>query len=112
MSNLYVVGTPIGNLSDITKRAIQTLKKSQLIAAEDTRVTGRLLLEFSITTRMISFNKHNAYKRIPIIIEELKSGDVSLVTDAGTPGISDPGFELISAKSNTCLLYTSPSPRD
>ena len=101
MSNLYVVGTPIGNLSDITKRAIQTLKTSQLIAAEDTRVTGKLLHEFSITTRMISFNKHNASKRIPIIIEELKSGDVSLVTDAGTPGISDPGFELISAISNT-----------
>ena len=101
MSNLYVVGTPIGNLSDITKRAIQTLKKSQLIAAEDTRVTGKLLYEFSITTRMISFNKDNASKRIPIILEELKSGDVSLVSDAGTPGISDPGFELISAISNT-----------
>ena len=101
MSNLYVVGTPIGNLSDITKRAIQTLQKSQLVAAEDTRVTGKLLYEFSITTRMISFNKNNASKRIPIILEELKSGDVSLVTDAGTPGISDPGFELISSISNT-----------
>lgn len=101
MTTLYVVGTPIGNLSDITKRAIQTLKKSKLIAAEDTRVTGKLLQEFSITTRMISFNKHNASKRIPIIIEELNSGDVSLVADAGTPGVSDPGFELISAISNT-----------
>ncbi|MEI6380661.1 MAG: 16S rRNA (cytidine(1402)-2'-O)-methyltransferase [Cyanobacteriota bacterium ELA615] len=96
-STLYLVGTPIGNLEDMTFRAIKTLSSVDLIAAEDTRHTGRLLAHFQITTAQISYHQHNQSTRIPELIEHLEQGkSIALVTDAGMPGISDPGYELVS----------------
>ncbi len=96
--SLYVVGTPIGNLEDISYRAIQTLKKVDAIAAEDTRHTGKLLHHFQIQTPQISYHQHNIGQRTPELIQRLQSGqDLAIVTDAGMPGISDPGYELIQA---------------
>lgn len=93
---LYVVATPIGNLKDITLRALELLKKVDLIACEDTRVTGRILHYYQIKTPMVSFHQHSGQEKIDRIITDLKSGkDVALVTDSGTPGISDPGAKLI-----------------
>jgi 16S rRNA (cytidine1402-2'-O)-methyltransferase len=93
---LYVVATPIGNLEDITLRAINTLQKVDLIAAEDTRHTGKLLQHFQIKTPQISYHQHNQQKRTPELVEKLLQGKaIALVTDAGMPGISDPGYELI-----------------
>lgn len=95
---LYVVGTPIGNLEDMTYRAIQTLKEVDAIAAEDTRHTGKLLHHFQIKTPQISYHQHNIHQRTPELIQRLTSGDaIAIVTDAGMPGISDPGCELIQA---------------
>ena len=111
MPSLYIVGTPIGNLSDISERAIQTLHESHTIVAEDTRITGKLLSRFGIKTPMVSFNKDNAEKRIPSLIKILNEHDMSLVTDAGTPGISDPGFELIrSLRSHAVDIIPIPGP--
>lgn len=94
---LYVVSTPIGNLKDITFRAVETLRNADLIAAEDTRRTGKLRKEYQIDTRMLSFYSHNRAKRLPEIVDRLISGSsVALVTDSGTPGISDPGSLLIT----------------
>ena len=93
---LYIVSTPIGNLKDITFRAIDTLKLVTFIAAEDTRHTKKLLNHYNIDTKMISYFEHNRVRRIPKIIGLLESGtDIALVTDAGTPGISDPAYKLI-----------------
>ena len=93
---LYVVSTPIGNLDDITYRAVDTLKAVDLIAAEDTRHTGRLLSNFGIQTRQIPYHDHNKEKVTPRILDEITDGkNVAVVSDAGTPGISDPGFYLI-----------------
>ncbi|MDH3690085.1 MAG: 16S rRNA (cytidine(1402)-2'-O)-methyltransferase [Gammaproteobacteria bacterium] len=93
---LYVVATPIGNLEDITARALRVLSEVALIAAEDTRHTGKMLLHFGISTTMTSFHDHNERDRIPRILQRLQQGeDVALVSDAGTPLISDPGYELI-----------------
>ncbi len=95
---LYLVGTPIGNLEDMTMRAIKTLQTVDLIAAEDTRHTGKLLHHFQISTSQISYHDHNSQTRIPELLERLMQGQaIALVTDAGMPGISDPGFELVKA---------------
>jgi 16S rRNA (cytidine1402-2'-O)-methyltransferase len=95
---LYVVGTPIGNLEDMTFRAIQVLQQVGLIAAEDTRHTGLLLQHFQIATPQISYHDHNRHSRLPDLLERLHQGQaIALVTDAGMPGISDPGSELVAA---------------
>lgn len=95
---LFVVATPIGNLEDITLRALRVLREADVIAAEDTRRTAKLLSHFAIGTRTISFHEHNAAARLSPLLERLGRGEtVALVTDAGTPGISDPGLELIRA---------------
>ncbi len=93
---LYVVGTPIGNLEDITLRALNTLKASDLIACEDTRRTQKLLNHYDIRTRTISYHEHNEMTRAPELVLEMEQGSViSLVSDAGTPVLSDPGFRLV-----------------
>jgi 16S rRNA (cytidine1402-2'-O)-methyltransferase len=95
---LYVVGTPIGNLEDISFRAIKILQAVDLIAAEDTRHTGKLLQHFQITTPQISHHQHNIQQRIPELVQQLQQGKaIAVVTDAGMPGISDPGAELVQA---------------
>ncbi len=95
---LYVVGTPIGNLDDITLRALKTLENADLIAAEDTRHTLSMLEHFGLKKPLISYFEHNKLSRGPEIIEKLKDGaDVALVSDAGMPGICDPGYELIQS---------------
>jgi 16S rRNA (cytidine1402-2'-O)-methyltransferase len=95
---LYVVPTPIGNLQDITLRALDVLKSVKTIFAEDTRTTGNLLKHYSIQTPLRSFHAHNEHQTLSGIIELLQNGtEVALVSDAGTPGISDPGFLLIRA---------------
>ncbi|MEK0178545.1 MAG: 16S rRNA (cytidine(1402)-2'-O)-methyltransferase [Oscillatoriales cyanobacterium] len=95
---LYIVGTPIGNLEDMTFRAIKILQAADFIAAEDTRHTGKLLQHFQIKTPQISYHEHNRHQRLPELIDKLLLGkDIALVTDAGMPGISDPGSELVKA---------------
>lgn len=97
-SVLYVVPTPIGNLEDITLRALHVLKNVDVIAAEDTRTTKFLLDHYNIEKPLLSFYSHNEQVRVPQIIERLKKGDaVAIVSDAGTPGISDPAFSIITA---------------
>ncbi len=94
---LYLVATPIGNLQDITLRALRVLKEVDVIACEDTRQTQKLLNHYGITTHTISYHEHNEMTRAPELVKELQEGaSVALVTDAGMPGISDPGFRLIS----------------
>ena len=97
MGALYVIGTPIGNLEDITFRAARILASVPLVAAEDTRVTRRLLTHLDAKPRLLSCNEHNWSRRLPSLLEALESGDVALVTDAGSPGISDPGAGLVAA---------------
>src|SRR6266700_5071032 len=93
---LYVVGTPIGNLSEITLRALEVLKSVDLIAAEDTRHSGMLLKHFEIKKPLLSYHEHNEAMRAAQLVERLAAGeDVALITDAGTPGLSDPGARLI-----------------
>lgn len=95
MGTLYIVPTPIGNLEDITLRGIRILREVSLIAAEDTRTTRNLLNHFQITTPLTSYHEHNKLSKLETIFNALETGDVALVSDAGTPGISDPGYELI-----------------
>ena len=95
---LYLVPTPIGNLQDMTFRSVQILKEVDLICAEDTRNTGLLLKHFEIETKQYSFHEHNAYEKIPDLLERLKSGlSLAQVSDAGMPSISDPGHDLVKA---------------
>jgi 16S rRNA (cytidine1402-2'-O)-methyltransferase len=95
---LYIVATPIGNLSDITLRALETLKNVSLIACEDTRVTSKLLARYEIKKELISYHQHSNESKISKIIGRLKEGEsVALVSDAGTPGMSDPGRQLVLA---------------
>jgi len=94
---LYICGTPIGNLEDITLRALRILKKVKLIAAEDTRHTKKLLNHYQINTKVTSYYEYNKFKKAPYLLEILKNGqDIALVSDAGMPGISDPGYILIN----------------
>ena len=95
MPTLYVVATPIGNLEDVTLRALRVLSEVELIAAEDTRVTRKLLSRHEIHTRLTSYHEHNKATKLPSLLAALAEGDVALVTDAGMPGISDPGYELV-----------------
>ncbi len=95
---LYIVATPIGNLSDFTERGISTLRAVDLVLCEDTRVTKNLLTHFGITTQTMSYHQHSDAKKIKEIVERLEAGtNIALVTDAGTPGISDPGNVLVEA---------------
>ncbi|MEH2381457.1 MAG: 16S rRNA (cytidine(1402)-2'-O)-methyltransferase [Nostoc sp.] len=95
---LYVVGTPIGNLEDMTFRAVRILQTVDIIAAEDTRHTGKLLQHFQVKTPQVSYHEHNRTSRIPELLEHLVNDKaIALVSDAGMPGISDPGYELVKA---------------
>ncbi len=95
---LYVVATPIGNLGDVTLRALEILRTVPLVAAEDTRLSRRLLDRYEVKVRLVSFHARNAAGRLPELIDHLRAGsDLALVTDAGTPGVSDPGEELVRA---------------
>ena len=109
---LYIVSTPIGNLKDITFRAVETLKSADLIAAEDTRHTQILTRHYQIDTPLTSYFEHNQFKKGGYLLELLKGGkDIALVTDAGTPGISDPGYHLIRlAKENDIPIVVVPGP--
>ena len=100
MPTLHIVATPIGNLEDITLRALRVLREVELIAAEDTRVTRRLLSHYDIHTRLTSFNEHNQFSRVPEILSVLREVGVALVSDAGTPGINDPGQALVNAAAD------------
>ena len=97
MPNLYVIATPIGNLEDISARALRLLGEVAVIASEDTRTTRKLLTHFGIRTRLLSFQEHNAAARIPQLLQTLADHDVALVSEAGTPGVSDPGASLVAA---------------
>jgi len=97
MGKLYLVATPIGNLEDISPRAIRILREVHLIAAEDTRHTGKLLKHFEIETPLTSYFEHNKLNKLDFILDKLSSGDVVLVSDAGMPAINDPGYELVKA---------------
>ncbi len=97
MPTLYIVATPIGNLEDISLRALRILREVKLIAAEDTRRTKRLLITYDIKTPMTSYHERNKWTKLDYILSCLEGGDVALVSDAGMPGMSDPGYELIVA---------------
>jgi 16S rRNA (cytidine1402-2'-O)-methyltransferase len=97
MGTLYLVATPIGNLEDMSPRAVRILRESVLIAAEDTRHTGKLLKHFEIETKLTSYFEHNKLQKIDHILSKLADGDVAIVSDAGSPAINDPGYELVKA---------------
>ncbi len=104
---LYVIGTPIGNLNDITLRAVEVLKTADVIAAEDTRHSGNLLRHFEIRKPLVSYHEHNEAMRTAELAERLAAGEnVALITDAGMPGVSDPGARLIRACIERGLPYT------
>lgn len=101
---LFVVATPIGNLEDITIRALRVLREVAVVAAEDTRRTGNLLRHFGIDTRLVSLHGHNEHDRIPSLLARLQAGDsIAIVSDAGTPGVSDPGMRLVRAAAGEGL---------
>ena len=97
MGTLYLVATPIGNIEDMSPRAIRVLREASLIAAEDTRHTGKLLKHFEIDTPLTSYFEHNKLNKLDFILDKLSHGDVALVSDAGMPAINDPGYELVRA---------------
>jgi 16S rRNA (cytidine1402-2'-O)-methyltransferase len=97
MGTLYLVATPIGNLEDMSARAIRILREAVLVAAEDTRHTGKLLKYFEIDTKLTSYYEHNKLDKIDLILSKLADGDVAVVSDAGSPAINDPGYELVKA---------------
>ncbi len=109
---LYIVSTPIGNLKDITLRALEVLKNVELIAAEDTRHSRRLLAHYGIDTPLTSYFEHNKFVKGPYLLRLLKEGkDIALITDSGTPGVSDPGYRLIElAIRNQITLTAVPGP--
>lgn len=111
MSSLYVVATPIGNLEDISLRALRILREVKLIAAEDTRKTRRLLTAYEITTPMTSFHAHSGRGGVAKVLKRLEDGDVALVSEAGMPGISDPGHDLVGAAIEAGIdVVTVPGP--
>lgn len=95
MSTLYLVATPIGNLEDISQRALRILRQVDLVAAEDTRHTGKLLKHYDIETSLVSFHEHSKRSKLQRLLDHLDQGDLALVSDAGTPVLNDPGFELV-----------------
>lgn len=97
MNTLYLVATPIGNLEDMSPRAVRILREARLVAAEDTRHSGRLLAHFGIQTPLTSYFEHNKLGKLDVILSALAAGDVALISDAGMPGINDPGYELVRA---------------
>jgi 16S rRNA (cytidine1402-2'-O)-methyltransferase len=104
---LYVIGTPIGNLDDITLRALEALKNADIVAAEDTRHSGNLLRHFEIRKPLVSYHQHNEAMRTAELVERIAAGEtVALITDAGMPGLSDPGARLIRACIQRGLPYT------
>jgi len=109
---LYLVGTPIGNLNDISSRALNILKNVSLIACEDTRQTKKIMNKYEINNRLLSFNKHNSISKIPIIIKDLKDGkSIALVSDAGMPSICDPGEDLVrNLKIHSLDIICIPGP--
>ena len=107
-AGLYIVATPIGNLGDITKRSLDTLKSVDVIACEDTRITGKLLNAFLINKPMIAYHEHSAAGRLPQLLQMMTEGkSVALVSDAGTPLISDPGYKLVEAVTEQGLFVTT-----
>jgi 16S rRNA (cytidine1402-2'-O)-methyltransferase len=111
MGRLYVTATPIGNLEDVSLRTLRVLAQVPLVAAEDTRTAGIFLRRHALQTRTISYTDHNKQERIPYLLERLEEGDVALVSDAGTPAISDPGVELVAAaRSAGHEVVTLPGP--
>lgn len=108
MGTLYLCATPIGNLEDITLRVLRTLKEVDLIAAEDTRQTIKLLNHFDIKTPLTSYHEHNKFRKTGVLVNELLAGkNIAVVTDAGTPAISDPGAELALAAYEAGIPVTS-----
>lgn len=109
---LYLVSTPIGNLSDITLRALEILKQADLVAAEDTRRTGMLLQHYQIHNKLESYHDHNKTHKTPLLINKLQQGaDIAMVSDAGTPGVSDPAFYLVrEAVKNNIRIIPIPGP--
>ena len=104
MGTLYVVGTPIGNLEDLSPRALRALREASLVAAEDTRKTSALFSRFDVHTPLTSYFEHNKLRKLDAILEALGRGDVALVSEAGMPGLSDPGYELIRAAIEVGVL--------
>lgn len=100
MQTLYVVGTPIGNLEDMTLRSLRILQEVDLIAAEDTRVTRKLMSRYDISTKLTSYHRYNKISKMPKLLSLLRDIDIALVSDAGTPGINDPGAELVAAAAD------------
>ena len=108
---LFIVATPIGNLEDLTPRARQTLAAVDLIAAEDTRHTGRLLSHFGVKTRLLALHEHNEDALAETLVDDLEAGkSIAMVSDAGTPLLSDPGYRLVQAAHRRVISGTGPRP--